>query len=92
MTKRFSLPGRRCRGRTLMGADRPRQRDSLSGEPDDQVWGDTFPRAREVLMCQDQTGHLYRFIDPIPLPDVWRQGDDPRPGWVDWYRGWLDAD
>jgi hypothetical protein len=61
-------------------------------EPADEVWGGTFPTVKEVLICQDQAGHLYRFVDPQPIPDVWRGDNERRPVWVDWYRTWLGSD
>lgn len=92
MTKRFSLAG----GDNISSHSwvRPDPRSGVAElpEPADEVWGGAFPRAKEVLICQDQAGHYYRFIDPRTFADVWRDGEEPRPVWLDWYRGFLDND
>jgi hypothetical protein len=86
MTKRFSLAGGDTIDRHAWVSSDPHQ-----GEPAEEVWGGVFPKAKEVLICQDQAGHLYRFIDPEPNPDKWQEGD-PGKAWVDWYQGLLDSD
>jgi hypothetical protein len=53
--------------------------------PDDEVWGGAFPNVKEVMICQDQAGHMYRFVDPQPIPDIWPGDSESRPFWVDWY-------
>jgi hypothetical protein len=88
VTKLFSLAGS---GDT---ADRPvwEDFDSLPSEPAEEIWGGLFPAATRVLVCQDQAGFVYRFVDPNPIPDVWQEGIEPKPAWVDWYHSWLASD
>src|SRR5207249_3612269 len=79
MTKRFSLSGGDGVADHSWVETDPTSRVPRMAEPADQVWGGSYPRAKEVVICQDQAGRFYRFIDPIPLPEVWREGDVPRP-------------
>jgi hypothetical protein len=76
-TKRFSLAG----GGDTVSDHAWVKTDPHLGEPSEDVWGGAFPNASEVLICQDQAGHLYRFVDPQPIPDSWREGEKPQP-WV----------
>jgi hypothetical protein len=89
MTKRFSLAGGDTVSEHSWVTTDPGKGVPHQGEPPDEVWGAAFPQAREVLICQDQGGQLYRFVDPEPLE--WRAGD-PRKAWVEWYRGLLASE
>jgi hypothetical protein len=91
MTKRFSLAGG---GDTVAGhswVETDENSVAEKGEPADDVWGGPFPLVNEVLICQDQAGRLYRFVDPEPVPAEWRVGDGKK-AWVEWHRGLVSSE